>query len=443
VEGQPRLGARRHPLSAMPAWLDIDPHGSVAPASDEVRRAMADRAGRFTLLPSAPDLLVAHRSPATGGPGARPRVLLAGDLSGFPIADFIAFVHQSRLSGLLCVSSAGADRAVAFKDGEVRSAQSSVVGERIGEVAQKLGFVTAAQLEEATGADRPLGKALVERGFIGPNDLWKCFHEQVTAVFHAILLAQEGVFWLLDEDVTDRPGTPLAVSTQSLLMDGIRRIDEMSLFRARIPGPHAFLRRREPRRVITLKPPEQGLLDLVDGRRDVASLATAAHLNEFDATKILYHLAEAGYVEAVAEPAAEAVDPAARLEAVVEGMDELLRTVAAAVAAEQKPAFLAAVRAHLADEAAPFAPLFRRLQPGPDGGLDRPQLLGNLAGLLPPRGLKAEPPPEAARLLFDALRELLFFYLFLAGERIPREVDERLGGQVRQRLARLDGLVPG
>jgi len=385
VEGEPRLGARRHPLS-MPAWLDIDPHGRVAPASDEVRRALADRAGRFSLLPSAPDLLVAHRAPATGGTVHRPRVLLAGDLSGFPIADFIAFVHQSRLSGVLTVTSAGTDRSVSFKDGEVRSAQSSVVGERIGEVAEKLGFVTARQLEEAAAGARPLGKELVERGFIGPNDLWKCFHEQVTAVFHAILLTHEGVFFLLDEDVTDRPGTPLAVSTQSLLMDGIRRIDEMSLFRARIPGPHAFLRRREPKHPTTLKPLEQLLLDLVDGRRDVAALASGAHLNEFDATKVLYHLAEAGYLEAVDEPADEAADPATRLDGVLTGLDELLRTVAAALPVGQKSAFLAAVRAHLADEAAPFAPLFRKLTPGPDGGLDQAQLLTNLATLLPPHG---------------------------------------------------------
>jgi len=425
----------------MATWLDIDPHGRVAPASDEVRRALADRAGRFSLLPSAPDLLVAHRAPATGVPGRRPRVLLAGDLSGFPIADFIAFVHQSRLSGVLHVTSAGADRSVAFKDGEVRSAQSSVVGERIGEVAQKLGFVTAAQLEEATRGDRPLGKGLVEKGFIGPNDLWKCFHEQVTAVFHAILLVHEGVFWLLDEDVADRPGTPLAVSTQSLLMDGIRRIDEMSLFQARIPGPGAYLRRREPKRPLSLKPLEQQLLDLVDGQRDVAAMAGAAHLNVFDATKVLYHLAEAGYLEAVKEPSATAATPAARLEGVLTGLDELLRTVAAALPPGQRPAFLAAVRAHLSDEATPFAPLFRKLAPAPDGGLDRTQLAANLAAILPPRGPKAEPSPEAVRLALDALTELLFFYLFLAGERIPREVDERLGAEVRQRLLRLDGLV--
>jgi hypothetical protein len=170
-------------------------------------------------------------------------------------------------------------------------------------------------------------------------------------------------------------------------------------------------------------------------------VATAAHLNDFDATKILYHLAEAGYVEAVAEPVPAAGDPGARVPAIAGGMDELLRTVAAAVNAEQKPFFLAAVRAHLSDERAPFSPLFRRVVPGPDGGLDQQLLLANLAALRGPAAQKVDVTGEAPRLLLDALRELLFFYLYLAGERIPREADERLGVEVKRKLLQLEGLA--
>jgi hypothetical protein len=421
----------------MASWLDIDPHGRVTPAGDEARRALADRAGRFELLPSAADLLVAHRLPAGGGAAPRPRVLLAGDLSGFPVADFIAFVHQSRLSGLLTVASGGAERSVAFKDGEVRGARSTAPGERIGEVALGLGYVDERQLAEAARGGRPIGKALVDLGHLSASDLWKCFHEQVTAVFHAILLAPEGLFFLLDDEGGDRTGAPLSVSTQALLMDGIRRIDEARLFRARIPGPGAFLRRREPKRPVALRPPEQQLLALVDGRRTVAEVAAAAHLGEFDATKLLYHLAEAGCVEAAADPApAPAGDPAARSAALAEGYEALLRLVASALPGDGRPAFLAAVAAHLGDQAAPFAPLFRGLAPGPDGALDRRALLANLGGLAGP----SLPPGEAPRLLEDGLRELLFFYLFLAGERIPREADEALGQRVRRGLGRLEGL---
>ncbi len=424
-----------------PLYLDVDPHGRVAPHSEEARRALADRAGRFTLLPSAGDLLVALRSPPAGGVGPRPRCVLAGDLSGFPIADLVAFIHQSKLSGVLTVGAAGVERSVAFKDGEVRGAQSEAPGERIGEVAVRLGYLTEAQVVEATQAGRPIGKALVERGFISAGDLWKCFHEQVTAVVHAILIARDGFFHLADEAEGDRPGARLAVSTQSLLMDGIRRIDEMSLFRARIPGPQAFLHRREPRRPVRLEPPEQALLDLVDGRRRVLDVARQVRLSEFDATKILYHLAEAGYLEAADAPAAAAASPQDRLAAVAEGMNAVLREVCAAAAAHGggEP-FLAGARAYLGDASSRFAPLWKLVLPAPDGGLDPVRVLGNLSALKGAALTRLEPSGDPARFLHDGLRELAFFYLFLAGERLPRQADDALGERVKRRLLALEGL---
>ncbi len=421
----------------MPLFLEIDAHGRVAPQTDDARRALADRAGRFALLPAADDLLVARRTPAAGGPSSRPRCILAGDLSAFPIADFFAFIHQARLSGALTVAAGGIERAMAFKDGEVRSAQSNAPGERIGEVAVRLGFATEAQLAQAAADPaRPLGKALVDAGVLSANDLWKCFHEQVTEVFHAILLSQAGTFYLVDEDVA-APGAPLAVNTQTLLMDGIRRIDEMTLFRARIPGAGAFLRRREPRRAVTLRPVESTLVDLVDGRRTVAEIASAAHLNAFDATKILFHLAEAGYVEAVAEPAAAPADPAARRTAIAGGLTDLYRLALAALPVEARPAALSTVRAFLVDPSSRFAPLWRGVAPGPDGGVDPAAILANLARVDGPALAKLEPTGDPDRLLVDGMKELLLFWLYLAGERIAREADEALSSKVKRRLEQL------
>ena len=425
-------------------FLDIDPHGRVAPQSDEARRALADRAGRFALLPAAADLLIARRTPAAGGEAPPPRCILAGDLSGFPIADFIAFIHQSHLSGRLTVSSGGLDRSVTFTQGEVRNAQSEAMGERIGEVALRLGYLTADQLSEVVAADgeRPLGKALVDRGFISAPDLWKCLHEQVTVVFHAILLSREGVFGLMEEPPTDRPSSQLSVNTQSLLMDGIRRIDEMGLFRAKIPGPHAFIQRREPSRPTTLQGAEMALLGLVDGRRTVADLAAAAHLSEFDAIKVLFHLAEAGYVEASEEAVVGSEEsPDERLQILAGGMNEILRAVAQAVvdAGGGEP-FLAGARAFLADPNSRHATLWTRLGPAADGALDVEQLLGNLGALRGTALTRLEPSGKPARFLFEAMRELMFFYLFQAGQRLPREEDDALSLNVKRSFEALEAL---
>lgn len=424
MAGAPRLGARLTGL-----LIDVDAHGRVLPQSDPARRALADRAGRFVLLPTAGDLLLARRTPPAGGGPPGPRCLLAGDLSALAPADLLTFVHQARLSGVLTVASWGAERAVAFAEGEVRSARSSAPGERLGEIAVRLGLATDAQVAAAIRPGVPVGKALTDAGLLQPSGLWRCLHEQVVAVFHAVLLAQEGTFFLTEAE--PQPGG-LAVSTQALLLDGIRRIDELNLFRARIPGLDAVPRRRRPRRAPPLEPPERALLELVDGRRTVAEIAAAARLSDFEAVKGLHGLATAGHLVAVAAEGAPAAG--ARLPAVADGMIALLRRVTAAVPAPARPAARAAIEAFLADGASPFAAVLDGVALGDDGTLDPAGLAAN-ARRLPGRG-------EPARLVFEALRELLLFQLFLAGEHLGRDEDQALGAALRRELDRLEALLP-
>ncbi|MFO0582948.1 MAG: DUF4388 domain-containing protein [Anaeromyxobacter sp.] len=415
----------------MPILLDIDPHGRVVPQSEEAKKALADRAGRFTLLPAAPDLLVARRTPAGGGTAGRPRCALAGDLAAFPIADLIGFLHQARLTGLLTVASGGAERGLAFREGELRSARSTAAGERLGDVAVRLGYATEAQLAKAHAAGSPIGKSLVDLGFMTANDLFKCLHEQVTSVFQAILQARAGTFHLMDEDVPER-GAPLTVNTQSLLMDGIRRIDEMSLFKARIP-PDARLRRRDPKRAISLHAAENKLLALADGRTP-AEIARAAHMNELDATKILYHLAEAGYLEPAA--AAPPVDPAVRLRRVVGELSEALREVVATQPDAARPGLLAALRSFLADGSSPHAPVLGRLPLANDATLDAEAVAAHVGALDAAVVASLDSGGDRANLALRALRELVFFALFLVGERLGPGQDEALSTSIRGHLLR-------
>lgn len=419
--------------------LDIDAHGRVVPAGDEARRALADRAGRFLLLPSTGDLLLARRTPSAGGDGGRPRCVLAGDLSGVGAADLVTFVHQARLSGVLTVATGEAERSVSFAAGEVRAARSSAPGERLGEIAVRLGLLREAELEASVLAATPIGKAMVDAGFLSPADLWRCLHEQVTAVFQAMLLAREGTFFLLEE-APDGVAGPLSVSTQSLLLDGIRRIDELELFQARIAGPEAVLRRRAPERAVTLQGPERAILALVDGRRTVAEIAATVHLSDFDAIKLLHHLAETGHVEPVADDA-PAASPERRLAEVMTAMNGLLRRVAAAVPDASRPAFVSAVRTFLAAGASPHAPVWARAGHGDDCALDEAAVLANVRALRQPALARISPSGDRARALLDALRELLLFELFLAGERIGPEADLALGVELRRELERLERRV--
>jgi hypothetical protein len=424
----------------MTRQLDIDAQGRVI-ASEDARRLLAERAGRFSVLPSSPDLVLLRRTPSSGARSTSPRCVLAGDLAGFPVADLIAFVHHARLGGVLTVSAGGVDRIVFFREGQVRGARSVVVGERIGEVAVRLGFVTPEQVLEAARAGGLLGKALVDRGAISSADLWRCIHEQIAGVFHAILLARDGVFHLMDGEDPEAPGAAVALDTQSLLMDAIRRIDELGLFASRIPGAQAFVRRRDPVNPVALQPLEEQVLALADGRRRVSEIARAARLSEFEAIKVLFHLAEAGYVEATAEPAPSRtpvpLDPAT----LVEALNDVYRLIVSTVARSGRvEAFVAGLRKFIADPQSRFAPLWSRVGVAADGAVDEVVLLGNLAALGPPALARIDPSASPSKALADALQELLFFALFQAGERLPRAEDDALAADVKRRLALLGEL---
>jgi hypothetical protein len=401
-------------------FLLIDAHGRVATREDEVRRELADRAGNFELLPSAPDLLLAVRVPAFGGPTPAPGATLAGDLAAFPLGDFLGFVHQARMSGTLTVAAPGGARSVTFREGRVGGSSSEVRGERVGEVAVRLGYASD--------------------GALPPNDRWRVAREQVTAIFHAILTARDGVFYLVQGE-DDPPGPALSLDTQAVLMDAVRRIDEMELFRGRIPGGDVFLRRREPREPVALEPEEDRLLGLVDGRRRVLDVAREAHLSEFDATKILYRLAEAGYVEATTESAGRGAT-ADRSRAVLSGMNEVFREVVRAVGAHGPTApMIGDARTFLADPSSRFSALWRGIEPRDDGSLDEDRVLVALAALDAEEAARLDPRGDRPHVLLAALRELMFFYLFQSGERLPRDADEAVSQSVKRRLEEVESAV--
>jgi hypothetical protein len=117
--------------------------------------------------------------------------------------------------------------------------------------------------------------------------------------------------------------------------------------------------------------------------------------------------------------------------------------VVAAVPEPGRPGLLAAVRAFLADGASPLSPVWTRAAHGSDGALDEAAVLANAAALPAAVLGRLEPSGDRVRLLFAGLREVLFFCLFAAGERLGRDGDEALATAVKERLASVEILVDG
>jgi len=415
----------------------IDARGALKPETPADAAELGQRNGHYLLLPTPLDVLCALRVPLHGGRSTPPRVVLVGDVAGFPVSDLIAFLGHSRWSGVLRVYTTGGERSVALKEGEVRGAASEDAADRLSEVLVRLGLASRAAVEEALRDVPPskVGRALVDRGILQAHQLWVAVGHQVADIFHAMVLAREGVFALVDQDVDERLQSSVQLSTQSLLMDAVRKIDELAHFRGRIPHGRLYVTKKRPSDG-KLQADEDKLLGLATGRHTVLELAARAKLSEFEATKILFRLLEGGYASvsevSTAEAAPQVGASASPAVAVVRTFNAIFAEVLQEVAREGRGEdFLKSANAALSGQALTAFPVLRGLKFAQDGRLPEGALLE--AFTKSKAGLGSEPVAS----LRAALSDVMFFLLFQAGELLESRADEELARRVKELLSGL------
>jgi hypothetical protein len=409
--------------------------GRVLPADVAARMEAQDREGEYLLQPTHPDLLCFVRAEPRGGQGPSPRTVLVGDAGGFPFPDLIAFLSQARWTGAVQVQAVSGQRTLALRDGEVRGATSNNPAERLGEVMVRLGFLSRPQLEEALRVDTParLGRSLVDRGVVKPHDLFRCITHQVGEIFQAMVLCREGTFALLDQPPDDKTLQNVQLSSHSLLMDSIRKVDELAHFRKRIAHPRLYVaaKREGDGR---LEEQEAAVLALCDGQRTLDELGAIVRLGEFDITKVVYRLLEGGYAQVSERPMGGALSPSAGdPREVIRIYGEIFQDVLGEVAKQEMAReFLAAANAALHGRGLFSSALLHGVSLDEHGRLPEASVLERLSRR--PRVRGGDPLGE----LKQALSDLMFFLLFQAGELLESPQADELGRRAKERLAVLE-----
>jgi len=261
----------------------------------------------FAVLDSVPDLLIALQEGAPGLLAAvrslgTAGVVLAGDLATFPPADLLNFLHNGRRDGVLLARSGGTERAVALIEGKVAWACSASPAERLGEVACRMGLADRARVHDLlktqreAAAVRRIGQLLVQSGSMAEEDLPRAMRHQVIEIFLGLLVAQSGAFLFLRGCDRARLPNDFALDTEALLLDGLRRLDEMELFRGRVSGLHVRPRRSGKPALEELPADAQIVLGMAEGALTLGQIAAASALGEFETTRVVYRLAVAGLV---------------------------------------------------------------------------------------------------------------------------------------------------
>ena len=402
----------------------VDADGSLHAAGRSAERWLREHPGRYRLVVAADGLMVLHgerrATPATG-----PRTLMAGEiLTGTTVLELINIIANASWRGDLRVFSGGHVRTLSFERGAVKNAHSDHPDDRLGEVLFRLGVLTRAELDallrEVT-PERRFGQLVVERGIADREKLFQFLQKQVESIFHAVVLVRDGsyAFTTPDESRAPAPAT-VHLHAQSLLMESVQRIDEMALFRERIP--HGRLVPQALAGVTGKVDAEAAkVLPWCDGTRTLEEIGRESGIGEFGTTKALYHLVQAGRV-ALHDSRRSVVD-AAQVQALVAQFNDVIRDIFLAVAAyggsaQTRDTLEAWV------QGSGYGPFFGE-SVGADGSIDPARVAASLAAV------EVDHPLDA---LHQALHELAAFALFAATTCLPRDQELVLSRDVNRRL---------
>lgn len=242
---------------------------------------------------------------------------IEGPLKELGIHDVFQLLDLSRKTGVLTVASKLRHNqgTVYFDDGAVVYAEIQSNPHPLGGMLVRAGKITEADLHRARdmqehGDVRRLGEILIDIGAVNERELQRQVRFQVEEVIFEVMNWREGYFSFVEGPLQEVPAdATVRITTESVLMEGARRIDEWSRIESKIPhvGVVPSLAPAETGEPggLDLLPFEWEVLATIDGQRDLRAIASQVARSEFDVAKTIFGLESAGLV-AVADRGATA-----------------------------------------------------------------------------------------------------------------------------------------
>jgi hypothetical protein len=231
--------------------------------------------------------------------------ILQGDLSKIQLPDVLSFVAMIRESGKLVVRHAQLERTIHWNDGEIVFASSTSNEHSLGQFLLRNGKITQEQYDESKRRVTPTlrhGKLLVQMGAISPKDLWWGVKNQVLEIIYSLVGWKQGEFAFYDSDEElAHERIMLQINTASVIMEGIRRLDETARIREKVPSLDLVFARVQgvvpDFSELDMSDSEVAIYNDIDGRLNVRELTGRSDLTEFEVTRILFQLLSARLIE--------------------------------------------------------------------------------------------------------------------------------------------------
>jgi hypothetical protein len=241
---------------------------------------------------------------------------LQGTLKDFSITEIIQLIGQQLKTGVLKIRRSKDSVEIHFVDGMIVHVYSNYRGKKdlIGEILVKAQLITEEQLERVLKIQKDtlkyLGEILVELQLLTKDDVLKVISTQIYETIYDLFWWEDGNFNFDLKLVESYKKIPFALSTEQVLLNILRMVDEWSEIEKKVSSPHLVFKRvltLEGKSVDALSPQsylkeklnsEQELIyNMVDGTRTVQEIIDRSLLGKFNASEILVDLSEMGLIE--------------------------------------------------------------------------------------------------------------------------------------------------
>ena len=286
-------------------YLKVDRTGRALVLGSDLRRSLSHQVGFYVLSSSDMEEISFRRVPQIPRHSElREPIVFQGDIGGVgSTIEVINFIASTRLSGQLTCVQDEVRKSLYFKDGDLCAARSNHLDDRLSEVLYRFGALERSEIDraeaEASSTQRPLGNHLLEIGALNQSQLYLYFKKQVEEIFFSTLLFVHGDFYFTIPHLTEVP-SPLSLNAQQILLEGVRRTDEMIRFRSLIPTRETLVVGRDTDGE-ALTEDLQVILQFLDEPKSMNALVDHFRVGEFQLYQRVFHLIESGSLNVVGE----------------------------------------------------------------------------------------------------------------------------------------------
>ena len=346
------------------------------------------------------------------------------------VIDLIGFIHQTRRTVVLTIAQGDIRKSIFFRYGDIMAARSTVPDDRFGNIMFREGMISREDLESALAevkTGRKIGNVLLSRQLISSDDLWRVLKIQITEILYSILTFESGEFTIAVYRADQAP-TRTALDTQYVLLEGLRRKDEMKKMRLEMPSMSAVLTAiPSANPSLQIEASEQRVYGLIDGRRSVREVIETSGLGDFGACRAIHRLVKVGL--AAEETTVTDRPPLGALTArsALRAFNAAFLRVYAALDRDDLIGSPTTIGSFFGEGSGEIGSLFHKVVTTQDGQLEEEPILSNVGS----------DAPERLQLFVWGLRDYLRYLLFSAREALPYEEVESLAAEVAELVEHL------